>query len=421
MKRLIAVLLTALMLLAMAVPAFAASYEDAYSYVVRIYTQEYEDIYLAGTNECIDQNVYGYIGTGFAVGTPGQPVQYFVTNRHVVTPDDDYVIGTITVDDQEIPVEAYYSTQSYIIFSNSSEKVPVNIYAVSDRCDLAVISMNEATDKREPALIYPQDIKKLGHKTVYSVGFPGISDTYNDINSAISTLNSYESDLTITDGLISAVKEDAVTKAGETIQHMAKISGGNSGGPLVDAKGYVIGVNRSTWKEDGDYALAVSANELVRFLDDERVPYMTVQDWQRRNIIMIACIAACVIVLAVVAVLVIKKRGGGSKPVSGGSRTLVCTEGALAGKSFKITPGARFSIGYDASRSQIVFPNGTPGISGKHCSISFDGKTVMVTDEGSRYGTWIDQTRLTPGTATVMHRGQTLYFGSKKQAMKLDN
>ena len=75
-------------------------------------------------------------------------------------------------------------------------------------------------------------------------------------------------------------------------------------------------------------------------------------------------------------------------------------------------------IGRDRSRCQIVLADAS-GVSGLHLTISMDGSKVKVTDEHSSYGTWIDQQKLKPGQAVVMHRGQRLYLGSKKQAFLL--
>lgn len=423
MKRVISVILAVICLLAMAMPAMAAaSYEDAFNSVVRIYVEEvvvYTDV---GSGEVIMQESYYGIGSGFAVGKVGEPVKYFVTNKHVASGTTEEIVTLEGENDngEPIAIRAIKTTipQYYIVFTDLDNKVNANLAAVSDRCDLAVLSLNEATDVRQAAKILPfNGIEELEHRKVYAVGFPTISDQNNQNNILNDTLNSYLSDVTYTEGIVSLLKEDAVTLEGETIQHTAKISGGNSGGPLVDEQGHVVGVNKSSWVADEDYCMAVSSNELVRFLDEELIAYTTVKDHQKSETLKIVLIAAAaLVVIAIIVAIVLVKNAGNKK----NSRSLYCDAGSLVGRKYPLKKG-KIGIGHDSSRCQIVFPTNSPGVSGLHCSIVFDGKEVKVTDENSRYGTWIDSNRLQPGVPTVMHRGQKLYLGSNKQALSLHN
>ena len=52
-------------------------------------------------------------------------------------------------------------------------------------------------------------------------------------------------------------------------------------------------------------------------------------------------------------------------------------------------------------------------------TVRFDGATFTVVDEGSSFGTWVDQTKLTPGTPVTVHRGQVLKIGSSKEVLQL--
>src|SRR3546814_9822049 len=59
----------------------------------------------------------------------------------------------------------------------------------------------------------------------------------------------------------------------------AKISRGNSGGPLVDQCGRIVGINSAiTRADDGDspFAFAISVSEIARFLADARQDYHSV-------------------------------------------------------------------------------------------------------------------------------------------------
>src|SRR3546814_1352943 len=61
--------------------------------------------------------------------------------------------------------------------------------------------------------------------------------------------------------------------------HTAKISRGNSGGPLVDQCGRIVGINTAiTRADDGDspFAFAISGRELMRFLADAGQQYTSV-------------------------------------------------------------------------------------------------------------------------------------------------
>src|SRR3546814_12285718 len=61
--------------------------------------------------------------------------------------------------------------------------------------------------------------------------------------------------------------------------HTAKISRGNSGGPLVDQCGRIVGINSAiTRADDGDspFAFAISVSEIARFLADARQDYHSV-------------------------------------------------------------------------------------------------------------------------------------------------
>jgi len=422
MKRALRIIVTVICLMALSVPALAASFEDATNSVVRIYIEELCTVTDLSTEEIIEHRVptQAWIGTGFAVGKANEPVKYFVTNEHVASaPVENTQFEFVGEELHEISYKLEY--QPYIIFSDLEHKVVANQVVVSDRCDLAVLSLNEPTTDRVPMKIRTFDVDSLEHEEVYAVGFPGISDHIN-LKTPIGTgnLNSYKTDITFTKGIVNLSKEHAISKEGELIQHDAKISGGNSGGPLVDKNGYVLGVNTSILVEDevngealqtSDYGLAITANEVVRFLEDNRIEFMLAPN--PMTMILLIAGGAVVLIALIIAIVLLKKNSKKN------ARTLFCDEGNLHGRKYPLK--GKVAIGHDARRCQIVFPAGSPGVSGLHCTVTYDGKIVKVIDENSSYGTWIDNQRLQPGVATVMHRGQKLYLGSTKQALSLHN
>src|SRR5436305_12303233 len=85
----------------------------------------------------------------------------------------------------------------------------------------------------------------------------GTSDTLNvaDAVVAIGYAENLSGDPTITNGIVSSLLRTAPDNPnGPTyIQHSAFINHGNSGGPLVDMSGHVVGIN--TWSLDNTQGL----------------------------------------------------------------------------------------------------------------------------------------------------------------------
>lgn len=209
------------------------------------------------------------------------------------------------------------------------------------------------------------------------------------------------------------------------IQTDADVNPGNSGGPLVDENGYVLGVNtlqytnyRGRTVQGHNYA--VSVNEVVRMLDNERISYLTPNPPLNPWIIALILVVAASLVALVLIVLQLRKQGksGGKDEKQGAAkRVLIKVGGAAEGKAYPI--GRKIAIGRDPKRCQVRFQKDAGGVSGLHCTVRFDGQTVTVTDENSSYGTFINDTKLEPGKPTVLHRGQSLYLGTKKNGFVL--
>ena len=80
-------------------------------------------------------------------------------------------------------------------------------------------------------------------------------------------------------------------------------------------------------------------------------------------------------------------------------------------------------IGRDPSACKVVFREGTVGISGRHCSISYDGqnKAFILTDLQSTYGTFLsDGRRLQPGEPVYLASGSGFYAGDPANAFLVE-
>lgn len=179
-------------------------------------------------------------GSGFAIG-PNR----IVTNAHVVA------------DAEEFPDNVVIG----IVPSEGSRSYSGRLIRIDRRRDLALI---EIVDGRVPsASVYTGPVAQ--RENVYALGYPGNVDvaTARSMDEFIRPRTPLASD-----GIISA--RDSIGGV-EALVHDADIARGNSGGPLVDGCGRVIGVNAFISRADeGDspFSFAVSVRELAQFLQD---------------------------------------------------------------------------------------------------------------------------------------------------------
>lgn len=374
-------------------------------------------VYAAATayNEDGSIEQMGGTGTGWAVGKPGKPVEYIVTNGHVVEAAYTYpkmyanMTGTVQV---------YYSAAE-----NDFAQVEVVYYSPQTEKDIAILKLPTPTNKRVPLTLRESDSVKMS-ETAYALGYPGDS-------SSRQTLPTYDlDDVTITKGIISNRVSPNSTSY-EAFQMDVSIAAGNSGGPLVDEHGRVIGIN-SSGAVDAETGLMLGMNyaiiidELTKILDQERIEYTMVSnfDWAPKWFLPIGILAlAGGIVLLV---MTAKMRGavlaagtGGQKKAAAKGRgpvgkhaVLRGVTGKYAGQRFDLLKG-KVVIGRDPTACNIVFDKNTPGISGRHCQVSYDTNEdcFLITDLGSSYGTFLGNgKKLTANVAEKLTAGDTFYL-----------
>ena len=415
-KRIVGLLLPLFMILTLAFPAQAAgNVERVKQSVARVYVEN---------TVRIGEDVYQFTATGsaFAVGKANQNPRDFVTNNHVVAP----LTSVPTSAGEEVPCIPLQQA-FYLIFDNVANKVPANVLYRAEKPDLAILRLPDVTDKRIPIALHTFETLEAG-LSVTAVGLPSASDVFLT-SQAQDMLYSRAQDMTVNRGIISRVLDGSTTSEGELIQTDTSINSGNSGGPLVDEQGNVLGVNTVSVIMDDNRLVqgmnfAVSANEVAKMLDAQRVPYMRAGDGVSVWIMVLLAVVGLSVValIALLAVRLNKTKAGKARPnVQGGNpaRTVVGAEGALAGRAYTLEQS--LVIGRDPRRCQIVFPEGTAGVSGVHCTVRFDGVRVLVTDHGSSFGTFIGQNKLRKDTPTVWHRGQTLQIGSTGQRLTLQS
>lgn len=376
-------------------------------------------------------------GSGFFVGNTRENPQYIVTNCHVI---DEYVNanegGTYVYPTggfyQGYPLyivatgcelRIYYSQDDYDI-------AYVDCYGDVEKVDLAVLRLRNTTDKRHALQIMVPTEDMVG-EMIYTVGYPGNADNYftgasqygiNDSTVHTGSINRF----VVNDGVgVERIAIDA------TIQH------GNSGGPLVTEEGYVIGVNTNVYSNspytnqiEADY-YAISATELTRFLDKNNIPYeMAGSSGSSMGVWVIIGVVSVVIVAAAVVVFIVmsKKKKDQGRPQTHGSQNgtkkavIRSMSAQHAGKAFPVGK-APVIIGRNTAECVIVFKEGTPGVSGKHCSVyySSDAGLFTLTDLGSSYGTFLNNgMKLTANSPINLKPGDSFYVGDKANMIKVE-
>lgn len=180
-------------------------------------------------------------GSGFFVA-PG----YAVTNRHVVNAGQGKALVT----------------------SKSLGKIcKATVVAISKGrdADYALLKVDLPAGARPAHLPFAKQVSKT--EKVGSWGFPYLVGR-NDPNYA-RLLRGEDikaaPELSYTEGVVSAVLD----RQPKIIVHTAPISPGNSGGPLVNAKGEVVGINTMITLDESSYrqaSIALAAEDLARFL-----------------------------------------------------------------------------------------------------------------------------------------------------------
>jgi len=177
------------------------------------------------------------LGTGFVVSEDG----YILTNAHVVS---------------ESGVTAESVTVSFKDEESAGTKVQATIVGADDSSDVALLKIDP--DEAGDLTVIP-----LGDSDELKVGEP-----------VVAIGNPLGFDFTLTTGVVSALDRELQSPNGSIIsngiQTDAAINSGNSGGPLIDATGHVIGINEQIASESGGnqgLGFAVPINTAIRVME----------------------------------------------------------------------------------------------------------------------------------------------------------
>lgn len=181
------------------------------------------------------------LGSGFIIHPDG----YVITNQHVIS--GSYK-GNLRI--------KFHTTQNGIIKHELFKKV--RVIAVSPRYDIALLKIEGFKDRNFPYVSIATGNQVEKGDEVVAIGAPkGLERTSTKGYISLSN-RSYEQ---FKDPHFQLVY----------IQHTAEINGGNSGGPLFNMQGQVVGINSLGAPGSDGIGFAISADFLKFFLENQKV------------------------------------------------------------------------------------------------------------------------------------------------------
>lgn len=206
-----------------------------------------------------NNNVWtGYAGTAFLINE-----EYLLTCDHVFDLEaEDIAAGKEAYGWSEKQIREHSRIEVVVMRDVTIEATIVN---ESDIMDFAILKLSqELYDRTYLPLRSSSEIKQT--EQIYSLGFPGGISAWQDANTYTSE------DVTITAGQVNKLNTIGTV---DYIQHGAQISGGNSGGPLVDEAGAVIGINVFTAgaQFESGYSYALAIDQPIQVLDSLGIAY----------------------------------------------------------------------------------------------------------------------------------------------------
>ncbi|APR79579.1 Alkaline serine protease, subtilase family protein [Minicystis rosea] len=105
---------------------------------------------------------------------------------------------------------------------------------------------------------------------------------------------------------------------------------------------------------------------------------------------------------------------GAPAPMVGPTRAVISGAAGV----FTITPGLEMRVGRDGANCQILLTE--PRVSGTHATLKFEAGQLVVRDEGSNNGTYLNGQRIGAGMWTPIPPGAALRFGPVEFAVRLE-
>lgn len=192
--------------------------------------------------------------------------EYVVTNKHIFDLDTkdsktDLTTREIIMDTLDLDkLEDNDPHLKLFVFANRDTNVEATVHenAQSDVLDFAALKLSEKIYGRQP-LVLGDSNTITQRDNIFAYGFPADSIQNKNFNT--------KDDVSISSGIISKV---TVTGSVDVIEHTAQLNNGNSGGPLLNEAGEVVGINEFIVDQKN---YSVQINAIKEILDTWGIPY----------------------------------------------------------------------------------------------------------------------------------------------------
>lgn len=416
-------------------------------------------------------------GTGFFVGKQGEDPGYLITNQHVVDSFENLGKGarvSVPMDDGSIIGKALIK-----VFYDSNDSEEAYVVESDSVKDVAVLKLASPTTKRVPLKIC-EPVEEMKGTQIYAIGYPGVVDRQissttrwgkgdasvvsgvlgNLYTESGTGINKIQVDMNITygnsggpvinsDGYAIGIAtggymEQSINASGqletEYVKYATSISEAvailNKNGIAYDTAASGIN-NTDVISSQADDVVSESSQQSNSIVDQNPSVVSTTdvvkEDSSINGLVIVLIVIIAVLVLgggAAVIILIMNKNKKEAAAAVGEAKAMAAAAVAQANTKkayvrslaaqhgnarIRMTSGMEIVIGRSRD-CKISFTESTPGISGKHCSISYDeaSASFILKDLKSTYGTFLQEgTKLTPNTPYRLRSGDRFYLGDK--------
>lgn len=333
------------------------------------------------------------VGSGYVVEkeSGARDSYLFLTNEHVI--------------EDARKIEVVYADEGRILYFNAE------LLEQSSKHDMALLRIRPSEDYDfEPAVLPLANYEIEPGDAVFAVGFPGIADRFIRRRNDPAAFEPV-----ITNGIVGKLFDSFWFRSRELvqqIQHSAAINGGNSGGPLVNSCGTVVGLNTATPAEEFTGAFfSSSAKTILDFLEDTIAePTMAGRSCARigallQNPLNIGLLVVAVVLITTVGIWGLRRQrpvvpAGAPVPSappaqalgssSGGARATPMLRARIGGQSAALGADA-LARGVTIGRglqADITIDHGK--LSREHAQLRVRDRKLYITDLGSTNGTNVD-------------------------------